>query len=93
MKHQPKSSKSAHPKHARPLTFHYIFFYALFWPETYRLLIGLLAGAFVAPLLFAPDLGNGGKILLFFMIATIGYALSGAPGRAIAAFFRKRILQ
>ena len=93
MTRRSRHHKTSHSGGKRPLTFRYLFFYALFWPDTYRMLIGLAAGLVSAPLLYSDDTGLGTKLLLFIMIATIGYAVSGIPARAIAAFFRRRILR
>lgn len=80
------------PKSDRPRTLSYIVFYILFSADSYRVLIGMAAGALFSPPLIQPDQSTPGKIVLFLMIATIGYALSAAPGRGIAAYLRKKIL-
>jgi hypothetical protein len=89
MKSQPTRKKSAE----RPLTFKYIIFYMLFWPDTYRMIIGLAVATLVAPVIVYEDVSTTGKIILFLMLATIGYAISAAPGRAIAGFFQKQLLK
>lgn len=76
----------------RRLTPTYIFFYLLFWPDTWRILIGLLAATLIVPSLAPP--GNfAGTAVLFAMMVGIGYAVSAAPGRRIALFFRDLVLK
>jgi hypothetical protein len=77
----------------QPLTPGYIFFYLLFSPDTWRILIGLTASYLLIPSVVRPGMGVGAKLVLYLMMAAIGYAASAAPGRGIAAFFRKRILK
>lgn len=76
----------------RPITPSYIVFYILFSPDTWRILIGIVFSAFLSPLAVPPDMGPGGKIMIYIMIATIGYSASGIPGRWISNFFKKLIL-
>jgi hypothetical protein len=88
-----KSHKDRKKTTKRPLTFNYIIFYMLFWPDTYRIIIGLLLALLIAPVIIYPDVSTPGKIILFLMLATIGYAISAAPGRAVAGFFQKQFLK
>lgn len=78
--------------HKRPLTFGYIFFYILFLPDTWQILIGIVAAGLLTPYVVSPDMGDAGRAILFIMIATIGYAASVVPARRIAGFIRKRVL-
>jgi hypothetical protein len=76
----------------RRITPAFVFFYILFWPDTWRILIGMAASAILSPLLISPDHGRPAAALLYLMIACIAYSASAAPGRAIAGFLQKRIL-
>jgi len=76
----------------RPITISYIIFYILFLPDTWRILMGIIFSAFLAPLAVTPEMGIRGKILIYIMIATIGYSASGIPGRWISKMFKKLIL-
>lgn len=75
----------------RRITPAYIFFYILFWPDTWRFVIGLIAAALITPRIAPPD-QIAGSLVLFVMLAGIGYAASAAPGRKIALFFRNLVL-
>ena len=89
MKTRQTGKKSA----KRPLTFNYIIFYLLFCPDTYRIIIGLVAAILFAPIIISQDMNTLGKIIVYLMIATIGYAISTVPGRAVAGFFQKQFLK
>lgn len=76
----------------RPLTFGYIFFYILFLPDSWQVLIGVAVAYIFAPRAFTPETGTLGRIMLFVMIATIGYAASRLPARGITRVIKKMIL-
>ncbi|MBC2715367.1 MAG: hypothetical protein HF978_08670 [Desulfobacteraceae bacterium] len=76
----------------RPITPSYIVFYILFLPDTWRILFGIIFSAFLTPLAVTPDMGISGKVLIYIMIATIGYAAFGIPGRWISKTFKQLIL-
>ena len=76
----------------RPLNFGYALFFILFWPDTWRILIGIGVAFFVAPLIMPPDLGGFGSVMFYIMLACIGYAASALPGRAIARLLKRLIL-
>ena len=76
----------------RQLTPGFIFFYILFLPDTWQIIIGIIAASFLTPAVRPEDLGRGGGIVLFVMIAAIGYAASAAAGRAITRTLKKWIL-
>ena len=74
----------------RQLTIRYIIFYILFLPDSWQVLTGLIAAYFLTPLIVGlPDMGYGGRAMLFIMIAVIGYAASGVPARWITRFLIK----
>ena len=76
----------------RPLTFNYILFYILFLPDSWQVLIGVAVAYFFAPRAAAPETGPIGRIMLYVMIATIGYAASRLPARGITRVIKKLIL-
>lgn len=76
----------------RPLTASYIFFYILFLPDTWQVLIGLGAAWIFAPRAAAADSSVFGRVMLYIMIATIGYVASRLPARGITRMLRKLIL-
>ncbi len=76
----------------RPVTPSYIVFYILFLPDSWRILIGIIFSAFLTPLAVTPEMGISAKVLIYIMMATIGYGASGIPGRWISAAFKKLIL-
>lgn len=76
----------------RPITPSYIVFYILFSPDTWRILTGVIFSVFLSPLAISEDMNTGGAVLIYIMIATIGYSVSGIPGRWISGMFKKLIL-
>lgn len=76
----------------RPLTPGYIIFYILFLPDTWQALMGLLAAYFLTPLILSPEMGVPAQILLYVMIATIGYAATRGPARWLTHKIKKWIL-
>lgn len=76
----------------RKLTPGYLFFYILFLADTWRVLIGLAAAYCLVPIVIYPEMAVGGKVVLFFMIATIGYAASGLPARWIIRMLKRLLL-
>ena len=77
----------------RNLTPAYLFFYLLFTPETWRVLLALLFSLVSATFVIqVRPLGTGGQIVLGLMLMGIGWTLMERPGRWIAAFLRKRIV-
>jgi len=70
----------------------YIVFYILFSPDTWRILMGGLLAVFFTPHILSPDLAVGGRTMLYVMVATIGWALSGKPANWITAQLKKIVL-
>ncbi len=69
----------------RKITLPYIFFYILFFPDTYRILIGLLMAWLFAPFVIASKpMPHSGEFVVWIMVATIGYAVSARIGNLIA---------
>jgi hypothetical protein len=77
----------------KKLTPGYVFFYILFWPDTWRILIGIAAACLLAPRLVYPDLGALGTGMIYVMIASIGYAFGSSPARWISDRIKKLILK
>jgi len=76
----------------RPLTFGYILFYILFLPDAWQILIGIIAAYTLTPRAISPETGLIGSVMLYIMIATIGYAASRLPARGITHLLKKLIL-
>jgi hypothetical protein len=76
----------------RPLTPGYVIFYIIFLPDTWQALVGLLAAFFLTPLILSPEMGVSAEILLYIMIATIGYAASRGPARGLTRMIKKWVL-
>ena len=80
------------PLQKRPLTPTYLFFYILFWPDTWQIAIGLLAAWLLPPFFMPPDASLFKTVMVFIMMGCIGYAVSGVPARAISRLLRKMLL-
>ena len=76
----------------RQLTPGYIFFYILFLPDTWQIITGIIAGYFLTPAIRPEDIGRPGEVVLFVMIAVIGYVASAPIGRGIGRVLKKWIL-
>jgi hypothetical protein len=90
--HEPNTTHCRCPLPKRPLTPGYVIFYILFWPDTWRILIGIALAAILVPLMLSPDMGAFVSVLLFVMVATIGYSLAALPARGITSILKKLIL-
>ena len=90
--HQQASGSKGDSLNKRPLTPGYIIFFVLFLPDTWQAAIGLLAAYFLTPMVLRPEMGVPTKVLIYIMIATIGYAASRGPARGITGWLKKRIL-
>jgi hypothetical protein len=77
----------------RKITISYIIFYILFLPDTYQLIIGLLAAWFFAPYIVeSRSMPREGGFLVWVMIATIGYAMSKPIGNMVSDWMKNIIL-
>jgi hypothetical protein len=76
----------------RPLTPGYVLFYILFLPDTWQVLIGVLVACFFTPLILSPEMETPAKVVVYLMMATIGYAASRRPARGISRLLKKWIL-
>jgi len=70
----------------------YWFFYLLFWPDTWRIFMGVAASALLVPVIAPPDLTPGGRVVLYVMVAAIGWAVSAIPAGWITGLLKKLIL-
>ena len=76
----------------KKLTLTYVFFYILFLPDTWQVIIGITVAYFFVPAILKPDMGTGAIIMLYIMCAAIGYALSVKPGKWISTVIKRLIL-
>jgi hypothetical protein len=75
------------------MTIGYIFFYILFSVDTWRLLMGILISALLTPqLLKTNPLTDSGQMMLYIMLAAIGWVITAYPAKSVALFLRKLIL-
>lgn len=70
----------------------YTFFFILFLPDTWQILMGIILAIFLTPVMTSPEMGVAAKIMLYLMTATIGYAASGIPAKGIVRILKKVIL-
>jgi hypothetical protein len=77
----------------RPLTPAYIFFYILFWPDTWRILCGVAAAFVLTPLVITDTQSGFNSAFLYVMIACIGYAVSSVPAQGITAGLKKLLFK
>jgi hypothetical protein len=65
--------------------FLYIALYLIFSPDTWRILIGLIAALAIGPKVVAgSSYSPAGQVLIWLMILTLGYVLSAPIGRFIS---------
>jgi hypothetical protein len=76
----------------RPLTPSYIFFYILFSQETWRILFAIVFAIIIAPKTYTSDTQFLGQVLMYLMVAGIGFAAAGVPARLITRMFKKMVL-
>jgi hypothetical protein len=73
----------------RPITIGYVIFYILFLPDTWQAVMGLVAAYFVTPAIAPAQGAIATTVLLYIMIATIGYAGTRGPARGITHMLKK----
>lgn len=76
----------------RALTPGYIFFFILFLPDSWQVIIGLAASWFFTPTILSPETNLLAEAVLYVMVATIGYAASSGPARGLTKLLKKSIL-
>jgi hypothetical protein len=67
-------------------------FYILFWPDSWQILIGLMVAYFLTPLILSADMSAVAVVVLYIMMAAIGYAASRGPARGITRLLKKVVL-
>lgn len=77
----------------RKLTPAYVFFYLLFLPDTWQVLVGIGVAFVLAPAIAKPDMGTAAITMLYIMCAAIGYTLFAKPGQWISKFLKRMILK
>jgi hypothetical protein len=65
----------------------------LFSPDTWQTVIGVVCAALLGPLIVSPEMNLFGQVVLYFMIATIGYAASAVPARWFVQMLKKVVLK
>lgn len=76
----------------RPKTPTYFVFYLLFATDTWRLLAGFVSAVLLVPHIAPPDLATPGRVLLYVMVAAIGWAATAKPAQWITALLKKLVL-
>ena len=76
----------------RPKTPTYFAFYLLFSPDTWRILAGFVAAVLIVPHIAPPDVATAGRVMLYVMVAAIGWAGTAAPARWITTSLKKWLL-
>ena len=63
----------------------YVIFYLIFSPDTWRILIGLLAAIIIGPkIVVGGNYSPSGQVVIWLMILALGYVLSAPVGRYIS---------
>lgn len=77
----------------RNITVSYIIFYVLFFPDTYRIIIGLLVAWLMTPYVVGTrPMTQAGEFVVWIMVATIGYAISARLGDMISERIKNLVL-
>ena len=77
----------------RKLTPAYLFFYLLFWPDTWRIAFGVVAAGLLTPRILPADRVLFEAAMVFVMLACIGYAVSAKPARRFTLWLQKAVLK
>ncbi len=70
----------------------YYFFYLIFSPDFWRLLIGVGAALWLAPQIFRPDMTALVRGMLYVMLCAIGWAASAVPAGWICRGLKRLVL-
>lgn len=76
----------------RPITPTYIVFYILFLPDTWQILMGMVFALLLHQFAIRPEMAILSKILIFLMLATIGYTVTRRPARWLTGKLKNWIL-
>ena len=77
----------------RPKTPTYIVFYLLFSPDAWQVAFGVIAAFAVAPRIMPQAYAPAARILLYVMVAVVGYAASRPLGKGAAKLMKKLVLK
>ena len=89
-----RRTKIQNPKSRIRITPIYIFFYILFSPDTYRVLLGVVAALILGPpVIQTKPVSAAGEFVIYLMLATIGYAITGKIGGIIAETAKNAVLK
>jgi len=67
-------------------------FYILFLPDSWQILMGLIFAWLLHSFAVAPEMACFKKVLIFLMLATIGYTVTRIPARWITRGLKKFVL-
>ena len=70
----------------------YYLFYLLFSPDAWRLLMGVAAAVWLAPMVFRPDMTPAARVMICVMLTCIGWAATGLPAGWICRGLRRIVL-
>ena len=76
----------------RPKTPTYFVFFILFHPDTWRILFGFCVSILLTPRIAPPDLAIPGRVMLYVMLAAMGWAIFGKPAAWITGGLKKWLL-
>ena len=76
----------------RPVTPTYIIFYILFLPDSWQILMGAVFALLLQRFAIPPEMAALSKVLIFIMLATIGYTVTRLPAKWITGRLKKLIL-
>ncbi len=54
--------------------------------------MGIVFAGLLSPLIFTPGIHLSGRVVIYIMMAGIGYSATGVPARWITGMFKKLIL-
>jgi hypothetical protein len=87
-----KPTKTRDMMTERPKTPTYVAFYILFSPDTWRLVMGFVAAVLLVPRIAPPELSTTGRIMLYVMVAAIGWAATAKPAAWVTGLVKKLFL-
>jgi hypothetical protein len=76
----------------RPRTPTYYVFLLLFSTDAWRIAMGVVISILATPKLVPPTLPSSGQVMLYVMVAAIGWTVTGAPARWITGGLKRAIL-
>jgi len=79
-------------KTRRSKTAAYYLFYLLFSTDFWRILLGMAVSIVATPHLAPMDMSAAGRVMLYVMVAAIGWTITAAPARWISRAMKTLIL-